>query len=402
MMLTGKRILLGVTGGIAAYKAVVLLREFQKAGADVRVTMTPSATRFVGSETFSALSRHEVAVEVFNDTTPGKDWTKHIQWGEWADLFVIAPCTANTLAKIVHGRADNMLTSAVLAARCPLLICPTMDGEMYDSPSVTANLKQAAKMGYYILEPESGYLASGLEAVGRLPEAESILKQSAKIIKKHRIQGPLTGKKVVVTAGPTREFLDPVRFISNPSSGKMGVAMAEAARALGGDVTLLHGPITAAVPDRLHSLSFTSADNLFEQMKKHQDADVVIMAAAVSDFKPADRSDQKQKKESTDLTIELERNPDILQWLGDQKKKGQILIGFAMETENLVPNAKVKLKRKNLDWICANSLREEGSGFNSDTNTVQLISSREEVTFSGSKTEIASAILNRIFPESSA
>jgi phosphopantothenoylcysteine decarboxylase / phosphopantothenate---cysteine ligase len=397
-MLTGKRILLGVTGGIAAYKAVYLLREFQKAGADVRVTMTPSATRFVGSETFSALSRHEVAVEVFNDASPGKEWTKHIQWGEWADIFVIAPCTANTLAKIVHGRADNMLTSAVLAARCPLLICPTMDGEMYDSPSVTANLKMADDMGYYILEPETGYLASGLDAVGRLPEADVILKRTGEIIKKHRIQGPLTGKRVVVTAGPTREYLDPVRFISNPSSGKMGIAMAEAARALGGEVTLLHGPLTVDVPGRLKSHSFTSADELFEEIKKLQKADVIIMAAAVSDFKPSVRSEQKQKKKSSSLSIELERNPDILKWLGEQKKKGQTLIGFAMETENLIDNAQEKLKNKNLDWICANSLSEEGSGFNTDTNTIQLISRRDQITFSGTKSEISSAILNRIFP----
>ena len=396
-MLAGKRIILGVTGGIAAYKAVYLLREFQKAGAEVRVTMTPSATRFVGSETFAALSRNEVAVEVFNDTEPGKNWTKHIHWGEWADLFVIAPCTANTLSKIVHGQSDNMLTSTLLAARCPILICPTMDGEMYESPSVSKNLKEAEKMGFYILEPDTGYLASGLDAVGRLPEPDAIVKRSAEIIKDHRIQGPLTGKKVVVTAGPTREFIDPVRFISNPSSGKMGIAMAEAARALGADVILLHGPITETIPDRIQTEQFIAADDLFNLIKDHQNADIIIKSAAVSDFKPATRSEKKEKKEQAALSVQLERNPDILAWLGENKKKGQMLIGFAMETDNLIENANSKLKRKNLDWICANSITIKGTGFATDTNTIHLIGHNRQVKFSGSKAEISSQILKEIF-----
>jgi phosphopantothenoylcysteine decarboxylase / phosphopantothenate---cysteine ligase len=398
-MFAGKRILLGVTGGIAAYKAVYLLREFQKSGAETRVTMTPSATRFVGTETFSSLSRHEVAVEVFNQDKPGESWTKHIQWGEWADIFVIAPCTANTLAKLVHGQSDNMLTSAVLAARCPVLICPTMDGEMYESAAVEQNLKKAKELGFYVLEPESGYLASGLEAVGRLPEPEKILEESLEIIKKHAIQGPLTGKKVVVSAGPTREFFDPIRFISNPSSGKMGIAMAEAARLLGGDVTLLHGPVTAPLPDRIQQASFTSADELFELIKNHQDADVIIMAAAVSDFKPANSFAQKIKKSDVSLNLALSRNPDILEWLGKQKKSGQILIGFAMETEHLKKNALSKLERKNLDWICANSVTEVGAGFGSDTNKITLLGKETEVSYTGTKQEVANQILEKIFAE---
>ena len=398
-MLAGKRIILGVTGGIAAYKAVYLLRDFQKAGAEVRVTMTPSATRFVGSETFAALSRNEVAVEVFNDTQPGKNWTKHIHWGEWADLFVIAPCTANTLSKIVHGQSDNMLTSTLLAARCPILICPTMDGEMYESPSVSKNLEEAKKMGFYILEPDTGYLASGLDAIGRLPEPDAIVKRSAEIIKDHQIQGPLTGKKVVVTAGPTREFIDPVRFISNPSSGKMGIAMADAARSLGADVTLLHGPISENIPDRIQTKQFISADDLYKMMKDHRNADIVIMAAAVADFKPDTSSDQKIKKQSAGNSpkIDLTGTPDILDWLGKQKKQNQILIGFAMETENLIENARKKLKKKNLDWICANQLNSEGSGFESDTNTIHLLGEDSQKEFSGQKSEIASKILTEIF-----
>jgi len=398
-MLAGKRIILGVTGGIAAYKAVYLLRVFQKAGAEVRVTMTPSATRFVGSETFAALSRNEVAVEVFNDTEPGKNWTKHIHWGEWADIFVIAPCTANTLSKIVHGQSDNMLTSTLLAARCPILICPTMDGEMYESPSVSKNLQEAGMMGFYILEPDTGYLASGLDAIGRLPEPDAIVKRSAEIIKDHQIQGPLTGKKVVVTAGPTREFIDPVRFISNPSSGKMGIAMADAARALGADVALLHGPIFENIPDRIQTQQFVSADDLFEMMKNHQNADIVIMAAAVADFKPDSSSDQKIKKQSAGSSpkIDLIGTPDILTWLGKQNNQNQILIGFAMETENLIENARTKLKKKNLDWICANQLNSEGSGFESDTNTIHLLGEETQKEFTGRKSEIALQILTEIF-----
>ncbi len=398
-MVAGKRILLGVTGGIAAYKAAYLLREFQKSGAQVRVIMTPSATRFVGTETFSSLSRHEVAVDVFNQENPGNDWTKHIHWGDWADIFVIAPCTANTLAKIVYGQSDNMLTSTLLAARCPILICPTMDGEMYESPAVTENLQKAKELGFYILEPESGYLASGIEAVGRLPEPEKIIEESSKIIGKHSIQGPLTGKQVLVSAGPTREFIDPVRFISNPSTGKMGIAMAEAARLLGGNVTLLHGPVTAEIPDRLKSESFITADELFEQVKAHQDADVIIMAAAVSDFKAAETNNHKVKKEHASLTLELSRNPDILEWLGQNKNPGQILIGFAMETEHLRKHALSKLERKKLDWICANSLSEGGAGFGSDTNKITLLGKQTEEAFTGTKQQVANQILEKIFPE---
>lgn len=398
-MLAGKRILLGVTGGVAAYKAVYLLREFQKAGAEVRVTMSPSATRFVGIETFASLSRHEVAVEVFNDGQPGDSWTKHIQWGEWADLFLIAPCTANTLAKITHGQADNMLTTTVLTARCPILLCPTMDGEMYESPGVATNLKRAVGMGYYILEPETGYLASGLESVGRLPEPDMILKKADEIITEHTIQGPLTGKKVIVTAGPTREFIDPVRFISNPSSGKMGIAMADAAHMLGGNVKLLCGPISIPVPDRLNHQTFVSAEDLFSLVKENCDADVFIMAAAVSDFRSAETNDHKVKKDKISLVLELKRNPDILKWLGENRKIDQVLIGFAMETRDLISNAQSKLTNKKLDWICANSLSEGGAGFGSDTNKITLLGKDTETSFTGSKQEIASRILQTIFPE---
>jgi len=394
-MLSGKRIILGVTGGIAAYKAVFLLREFQKAGAEVRVTMTPSATRFVGLETFASLSQHEVAVEIFPEDTQSTDWTRHINWGEWADLFVIAPCTANTLSKIASGISDNMLTSTVLAARSPILICSTMDGEMYESPTVTKNLKTVQGFGYHVLEPTSGFLASGLEGKGRLPEFEDILEKASEII--GSIEGPLKGKKVVVTAGPTREFIDPVRFISNPSSGKMGFAMAEAAKRLGAEVKLIHGPVTAPVPEGIHSTAITSAAELFEAVKIHSDADVIIMAAAVSDFTPAKTHDHKVKKETGTDSVELNQTQDILGWLGKNKPSNQILIGFAMETENLIENASKKLSKKNADWIIANSLSAEGAGFGVDTNHVHLISKDAQAEFKGSKQEVAELVLGKIF-----
>lgn len=394
-MLSGKRIVLGVTGGIAAYKAVFLLREYQKAGAEVRVTMTPSATRFVGVDTFASLSGSGVAVEIFPDETDSSEWTRHIYWGEWADLFVIAPCTGNTLAKIAHGNADNMLTATVLAARCPILICPTMDGEMYDSPSVTENLKKVQDFGYHILEPESGFLASGLEGKGRLPEFESILEKSSEII--GEIDGPLKGKKVVVTAGPTREHIDPVRFISNPSSGKMGVAMANAAVRMGAEVTFIHGPIKTELPENTVIESITSATDLFESVKKHAQADIIIMAAAVSDFTPVEVFEHKVKKSAGTDSIILKQTTDILSWLGEHKIQDQVLIGFAMETQNLKENATKKLVEKNVDWIVANSLSDDGTGFEVDTNHVHLINHKTDVEFNGSKQEVAEQVLNFIF-----
>lgn len=397
-MLSGKRIILGVTGGIAAYKAVYLLREYQKAGAEIRVTMTQSATRFVGSETFAALCRYPVAIDVFSEENQHESWTKHIHWGEWADIFVIAPCTANTLAKIVQGNADNMLTSTVLAARCPLLICPTMDGEMYESPAVTKNLEQARNMGIYILEPESGYLASGLEAVGRLPEISAIHKKTDQVIQENRTHGLLSGKKVLVTAGPTREFIDPVRFISNPSSGKMGVAMADAAVRLGADVLLLKGPVTIQEEERMAVKSFTSAQELYDLVRIHQkDSDIIIMAAAVSDFTPAETFSKKVKKDQASDTIKLQQTIDILHWLGDRKTERQTLIGFAMETDDLEENARNKLQNKKMDWICANLLTDQGSGFESNVNAIQLFGKKSKKEFKGPKKEIAMQILREIF-----
>ncbi len=395
-MLSGKRIILGVTGGIAAYKAVFLLREFQKAGAEVRVTMTPSATRFVGLDTFASLSGHEVAIEIFpEEQESATEWTRHINWGEWADLFIIAPCTGNTLAKIANGISDNMLTSTILAARSPILICPTMDGEMYESPSVSTNLKKVKEFGYHILEPESGFLASGLEGKGRLPEIDSILEKASEII--GSIKGPLDGKKVVVTAGPTREFIDPVRFISNPSSGKMGFSMAIAAQRLGAEVTLIHGPVHLEAPKGVITKSIISAEDLFNAVREKSDADIIIMAAAVSDFTPTDTFNHKVKKDEDSSVLNLKGTTDILAWLGERKPTDQTLIGFAMETENLIENATSKLNRKNADWIVGNSLSDKNSGFEVDTNHVHVIGSNSITEFIGSKEEVAERVLKFIF-----
>lgn len=394
-MLSGKRIILGITGGIAAYKAAELLRAFQKQGAEVRVTMTPSATRFIGTETLSSLAGEAVATEIFPEHSTSSDWTRHIHWGEWADLFVIAPCTANTLASIAHGISDNMLTATVLAARCPLLICPTMDGEMFEAPATQRNLSIIRDHGYYILEPETGYLASGLEGKGRLPETDNILNAAERILAAHK--PILKGKKVLVTAGPTREYLDPVRYISNPSSGKMGFAMAEAAAALGADVHLIHGPVELRIPSGIGSSAITTAQDLFEAVKEHKEAGVIIMTAAVADFTPVTTQLHKVKKADGMTGIDLKPTTDILAWLGEHRSEGQTLIGFAMETSDLEVQAQTKLRKKNADWIIANQLRDKDTGFGSDSNTVLILGKKDKVELSGTKKELAFRILEHIF-----
>ena len=434
-MMRGKHIVIGVTGGIAAYKAVYLVRQLQESGAEVRVTMTGAATRFVGRDTFAALTRHDVPVRIFPESSAeiSTNWTQHIQWAEWADLIAIVPCTANTLAKIVHGFSDSMLTATILAARCPVLLCPTMDGEMYQAPATRANLEKAGDLGFHLMPPEHGYLASGMHGTGRLPEPDTIMAHILRLLSEQvapadesredplktssgidnkatgigkRSSGlkmstsSLSGKKILVTAGATREFLDPVRFLSNPSTGKMGIAMAEAALSLGAEVTLLHAdPVdTTALPPSIKKERFTSTDDLFNGVKTHADDDVIIMTAAVSDFRPAKTHPQKVKKENAEMQVTLERTPDILQWLGDRKPdSGQILIGFAMETEDLVSRAREKRIRKNIDWIVANDLTGEGSGFAVDTNRVFLIGAHEEAPFDGAKSEVARRVLHHIF-----
>lgn len=411
----GKHIILGVTGGIAAYKAVYLLREFQKAGAEVRVVMTPSATRFVGTETFASLSRSDVPVHVFNESSGDiqTQWSKHIHWAEWADLLVIAPCTANTLGKLVHGLSDNMLTTTALAVRCPVLLCPTMDGGMYRSAAVRRNIELARNMGMHVLEPDSGYLASGLHDEGRLPEADLIFAEAQRLLnaetsndneKPHLITGAahnliLKGKRVLVTAGPTREYIDAVRFISNPSTGKMGVAMAIAAKKLGAEVTLIHGQLSTPLPDGIKTYSVVSAGDMFEQVKKLRDtSDIIVMAAAVSDFTPVKPVTHKIKKSEASDRIELKPTTDILKWLGvNRSTEEQVLIGFAMETDNLEAETERKLRDKKCDWIVGNLLNADGSGFGSNTNHVLVKGPSESFLASGTKEQVSIDVLTRIF-----
>jgi len=401
----GKRIILGVTGGIAAYKSVYLLRDLQKAGAEVRVVMTPSATRFVGLETFAVLSRNSVPIEVFNEDNDDIEsaWSKHIHWAEWADLMIIAPCTANSLAKIVHGHSDNMLTTTVLAVRCPVLICPTMDGGMFRAPANQRNLSLAKELGFQILDPESGYLASGLNDDGRLPDVHVIMnKIRAMLDGVSEASDPysslLKGKKVLVTAGPTREFIDAVRFISNPSSGKMGVAMAKAAAQMGAEVHLIHGKISVPIPQDIKKTEIVSAADLFEEVKSEFDeSDVVIMAAAVSDFTPETTVTHKIKKSSADQEIKLKPTVDILKWLGEHRGDNQVLIGFAMETENLETEIIRKREQKNADWIVGNLLTQDGAGFETDTNHVIVQGRDSKFSSSGTKIDVAREILIKLF-----
>ncbi|KPP95149.1 MAG: bifunctional phosphopantothenoylcysteine decarboxylase / phosphopantothenate--cysteine ligase CoaB-C [Bacteroidetes bacterium HLUCCA01] len=407
----GKRILLGVSGGIAAYKSVYLLRELQQQGAEVRVVMTPSATRFVGTETFAALSRNEVPVHVFNDEGNGDistSWSRHIHWAEWADLMIVAPCTAHTLAGLVHGFSDNMLLTTALAARCPLLLCPTMDGGMFRSAPVQRNLTLASELGFHVLQPDSGYLASGLDDTGRLPETSVILDFARGLLHDtHKASllpastgasSPLSGKRVLVTAGPTREFIDAVRFISNPSSGKMGLAMAEASREMGAEVTLIHGPLAIPIPDGINARSIISANDLFEAVSaQFATYDVIIMAAAVSDFSPEEQVNHKIKKTDAAEQLLLRPTPDTLKWLGENRREGQVIIGFAMETDNLEAEVERKLQTKNADWICGNLLNAPNSGFESDENTILLKGRASQHLLTGSKLVVARKILTEIF-----
>lgn len=396
MRLSGKHILLGVTGGIAAYKSAMVLRLLQKEGAIVRVAMTQAATRFIGVDTMAALSREQVAIEWFPEGDAiSHTWSRHIHWAEWADAMVIAPCTANTMADIAHGKADNPLGALVLAAKCPLFIAPTMDGGMYRNPAVIRNRDLILSFGYHILEPQTGYLASGLIDIGRMMEPSDIVEAVANQLNSNQPK-PLSGKHVLVAAGPTREYIDAVRFISNPSSGKMGFAMAVAARDAGADVTLIHGPVSIPIPEGVSAQSITSAADLFDAVKKSSDADIIIMAAAVSDFRSRSTVDHKIAKDKASLQIDLEQTTDILSWLGQNKRNGQLLVGFAMETDDMIERSKAKRVKKNADIILGNSIGDEGSGFGVDTNAIYYIGPDGEMEFSGEKTTIAREIIQHI------
>ena len=397
--LDGKKLILGVTGSIAAYKAAELIRQLVKAGVTVQPIMTADAIRFIAPLTLGTLAKRQVLIEVFPENQDGS-WTKHVDLGLWADGLVIAPATANTIAKLANGFCDSMLTATVLSARCPVLVCPAMDHDMWAHPATKANVDRLRSFGYTILDPEHGELASGLIGMGRLPEPESIVAFVGEWLESRaQLNLSLVGKKVLVTAGPTREAIDPVRFLSNGSTGTMGFALADAAARRGADVVLLAGPVDLPTPAGVERVDVVSADDLHREALSHVDADLVIAAAAVADYAPRHTAGrQKTEKTDQDLVLELRRTPDVLAALGERKRSGQVLVGFALETRNGEANARGKLERKNLDWIVLNHANEDGAGFGTGTNRVVLLGadgSRHELPMM-EKAAVAARLLDLI------
>lgn len=395
--LRGRKLLLGVSGGIAAYKAATLVRLLKKEGAEVQVLMTPDAVRFITPLTLGTLSEREVLLEIFPENESGS-WTRHVTLGFWADLFVVAPATAQTIAKLAHGFSDSMLTATALAARCPLLVCPAMDHDMYVHPATQANLDRLRSYGYEVIPPAHGPLASGLVGEGRLPEPEEIVDHVRQRLAAPAPARRLDGLRVLVTAGPTREAIDPVRYVSNPSTGTMGYALAAAAAGRGAEVTLVSGPTTLPAPPGVTRLDVTTTAEMQEAVERHAGADIVLAAAAVADYTPAEPSRSKIKKADADLTVRFRRTPDILAGLGRRKRPGQLLVGFAMETDDGEAHARRKLEEKNLDLIVLNDLNEQGAGFGTTTNRVTLLfrdGRREDLPLLP-KRQVAEAILDRL------
>lgn len=374
-LLEGKHIILGVSGGIAAYKAAELVRLYKKAGARVRVLMTPAAHRFVTPLTLGTLSEDQVHTEIFPPNEEGS-WTRHVGLGLWADIMVVAPATAQTITKLADGACDSMLTAVALSRRCPMLVCPAMDHDMYVHAATQANMDTLRARGDTVMEAAEGELASGLVGKGRLPEPAAIVDATIRVLTDSapQLTGPLAGMKITVTAGPTREAIDPVRFISNHSSGTMGFAIAETAARLGAEVTLISGPVSLPTPSGVARRADveTTAD-MHEAVLARIADDVIIMVAAVSDYAPANASNRKIKKDGEGLRLELVPTVDILADLGSRKSGQQRLIGFALETHEGPENARGKLARKNLDWIVLNVLGEEGAGFGPGTNKVTIL-----------------------------
>jgi phosphopantothenoylcysteine decarboxylase/phosphopantothenate--cysteine ligase len=397
MELTGKRILLGVTGSIAAYKAVYLLRLLIQEGADVQVIMTPSAKEFVGTVTFSALSGKPVLSDFFSPEAG--DWNSHVEMGVSADLMVIAPVTATTLGKMANGVADNLLITTYLSARCPVIVAPAMDMDMYGHPSTQANIKTLKGYGNLVIEPGIGELASGLEGKGRMEEPEEIIGFIRKL-KVAPSKKKLLSKRVLVTAGPTHESIDPVRYIGNYSTGKMGYAIAEAFADRGAKVVLVSGPVNLSISNRnVELIRVTSASEMYEACKKQiNSVQVAVFNAAVSDFMPATTSTEKVKRGAGEWSVDLKPTRDIASELGAKKKEGQLFVGFALETNNELENARAKLEKKNLDLIVLNSLQEEGAGFGTDTNRVTMIerSGKKEEYVLKPKIQVANDLVDRV------
>lgn len=398
-ILRGKHILLGISAGIAAYKTAFLVRLFVKTGAEVRVIMTPSAKDFITPLTLSTLSNYPVISDFTDDEDDNAVWNNHVELGLWADLFVVAPATANTLSKMASGNSDNFLIATYLSAKCPVYFAPAMDLDMYKHPTTQKALETLQSYGNILIPSTFGELASGLVGMGRMAEPESIVET----IEQHLIEGlPLYGKKILVTAGPTHEAIDPVRYIGNHSSGRMGFEIANSAAQLGAEVVLITGPTHyKAHYDSIQTIPILSARDMYDAAHQNFDAvDAAILSAAVADYRPKFPALSKIKKKNTTLTLELEKTEDILASLGEKKEK-QILIGFALETENEVANAIKKLKAKNLDLIVLNSLNDDGAGFGGSTNKISIIDkdlNQKDYPLK-SKSEVATDIINELINE---
>jgi phosphopantothenoylcysteine decarboxylase/phosphopantothenate--cysteine ligase len=397
-MLKGNHILIGVSGGIAAYKTATIIRLLVKDGAEVKVLMTSHAKEFITPLTMATLSKNPVLTEFYD---PGNgDWNSHVDLGLWADLYLIAPATANSIAKMANGIADNLLLTTYLSVRCPVFVAPSMDMDMLNHPATIINIETLKAFGNYILEPSSGELASGLTGKGRMAEPEEIVKEIINFFTKKKSYKPLKGKRLLINAGPTREPIDPVRFISNYSSGKMGIALADAAAEYGADVELVLGPVSISPGNNsVKIIDVTTAESMAaECISRFPGCDIAILSAAVSDFTPEEVKRKKIKKDGNELLLKLKPTTDIAETLGKIKKPSQILAGFALETNNETENAREKLLRKNLDIIVLNSLKENGAGFGHDTNKITIIDRYNNIDKFElkSKEEAAKDILNKI------
>ena len=395
MTLKGKHILLGVTGSIAAYKAALLVRALVKEGAEVKVVMTPMAKQFITPLTLATLSKNPIVVDFYNPENG--DWNSHVSLGMWADLFLIAPATAATMGKMVSGVADNLLITTYLSAKCPVAIAPAMDLDMYKHPSTQENMRVLAERGAIIIEPAAGELASGLEGKGRMEEPEKIVAHVEAIFAR---EGSLAGKNLLITAGPTCEAIDPVRYITNHSSGKMGYAIAHEAANRGAKVKIVSGPVSVKLyHPNVEIIPVTSAQEMFDSTKANLgSADIVVLCAAVADFTVAQKADKKIKREKSDYNLLLTPTQDIAAWVGANKGEETFLTGFALETNDELENAKGKLERKNLDMIVLNSMQDNGAGFKTDTNKITIISRGGDVENYPlkSKDQVAADILDNI------
>lgn len=392
-MLKGKTVVLAVSGSIAAYKIASLASALKKLHANVQVLMTKNAVNFINPITFESLTGNKCLVDTFDRNFQYS--VEHVALAKQADVVLVAPASANVIGKIAHGIADDMLTTTVMACKCKKIIAPAMNTNMFDNPILQDNLKILEHYGYEVISPAVGYLACGDTGAGKMPEPELLLQY---ILREIAYEKDMQGKRVLVTAGPTQESIDPVRFITNHSTGKMGYAIAKMCMLRGAEVTLVSGPTSIAKPEFVHVVDVVTAKEMYEEVtKRAQDQDIIIKAAAVADYRPKSVSSEKMKKKDDDLAISMERTDDILKFLGEHKKEHQFLCGFSMETENMLENSRKKLEKKHLDMIVANNLKVEGAGFAGDTNVVTIITGQEEVSLRKmTKEETALRILDEI------